>query len=124
MADAALPAKQVVEQFMAAIANRDFDRAMARVSRQTFEFVGPIKSYRGGQLLRQDLERLHPVLARLLQRRLFVDGNDVCVIYDLSTTVPGLELIRMAEWITVSDGQITRMEVFYDTHAYARLFDV
>ncbi len=116
--------REVVEDFLGAIAARDFDRAMRAASAQAFEFVGPVKSYQGSQTLRSDLERLYPVLSRLEMRRLFVDESDACAIYDMVTTVPGLELTRMAAWLTVSQGRITRMEVFYDAHAYAKLFDV
>lgn len=123
MADASESVATVVEDFLTAIAERDFDRAMQCISVRSLEFVGPSKSYRGGETLRQDLELLYPILAKMQRRRLFVDGCDACVIYDLCTTVPGMELIRLAEWITVNHGLITRMEVFYDTHAYAQLLE-
>lgn len=124
MTDTAATVRQVVEDFLQAFAERDFERAADFVSEETFEFVGPVKSYTGRRFFMNDLDRLYPILARLDIRRVFVDGDEACVIYNLVTTVPGLEMTRVAEWLTVTDGRITRIEVFFDAHAYAQLFEV
>jgi len=116
--------REVVEAFFGAMARHDFERAMEQVSARAFEFIGPVRSYQGRDQLASDLDRLYPVLARLEVRRVFVDGDESCVIYDLVTTVPGMELTRVAVWITVADDGIVRMEVFFDAHAYAQLFEV
>lgn len=124
MADTAPVVRRVVEAFLAAMAERDFERAADFVSEEVFEFIGPVKSYTGRQILMRDFDRLYPVLASLDVRRVFLDGDEACVIYNLVTTVPGLEMTRVAAWFTVAGGRITRMETFFDAHAYAQLFDV
>jgi ketosteroid isomerase-like protein len=41
-----------------------------------------------------------------------VDGDDVCLVYDLATTKFGI--IPTAGWFHLRDGKITSIRVFFD----------
>jgi hypothetical protein len=50
-----------------------------------------------------------------------VDGDDVCIIYDLNT-VP-VPTAPTAEWYRVRDGRIAAIKVFFDARPFAPLFE-
>jgi hypothetical protein len=51
---------------------------------------------------------------------MFVDGDDVCMFYDLVTNSPaGTALV--AEWHHVSGGKIDRIRVVFDARPFAPL---
>ena len=70
-----------------------------------------------------DLVKIGQILRRIERRRLLVDGNEACAILTFVTTIPDIERTRVAEWITVEQGLIVRMEGFLDVRAYARMLE-
>jgi hypothetical protein len=56
---------------------------------------------------------------RAKKRKVFVDGDDVCVICDLKTApVPSS---RTCEWYQVRDGRIASVSVVFDARPFAPL---
>ncbi len=115
--------RSVVEQFIEALNRRDFDAIKALLDRKRFTFVGPLGDFDDVDYFCHEFARIEPILQRVEQRRLFVDGDEALVVYNIVTTMPGLEFTRIAEWFQVSDGLITHAEMFFDTHAYNRMFE-
>ena len=74
-------------------------------------FVSPMGEMRGRGAFLASLVQLGGVMKLERIRREFVDGQDVCVIYDTRTPAG---TIPMAEWIRTENGQITRLEVLFD----------
>jgi hypothetical protein len=69
------------------------------------------------------IERIGPILECIERRKLFVDGNTVCAILNLKTTMEGMRLVPLVELATIVDGKITGLEVFFDATAYNRMFE-
>lgn len=113
----------VVKRFIDALNRRDFEGVKALLDRERFRFVGPLGDFDDVDYFCQEFARIEPILKRVEQRRLFVDGDEAMVVYNIVTTMPGLEFTRIAEWFRVSDGLITYAEIFFDTHAYNRMFE-
>ena len=52
---------------------------------------------------------------------MFVDGNDLCVLYNMVTNTPsGTAFI--AEWYQVKDGKITYVRAVFDARPFAAMF--
>jgi hypothetical protein len=113
----------LVETFLAAIEARDFATARACLSQGRFSYLGPTRTFDQADDYIAHLSLFEPIMHRIERRRTFVDGADVCVILDFLTTMTGLERVRVAQWLTVEGGRITRVEVFLDASPYNQLFE-
>ena len=111
MADAA----QVAEEFFAAWTGKDFDRARALLH-DDLAFRGPIDSFDDADAYLAAIRGLSQIVTGADKRKVFVDGDDVCVIYDLKTApVPSAPT---AEWYRVRDGRIASSNFVTDMAAF------
>jgi hypothetical protein len=81
MADAG----QVTEGFFDAWTGKDFQRARGLLH-DDVSFEGPIDSFSDADSYLASLRQLSGIVTGAEKRKVFVDGDDVCVIYDLKTT--------------------------------------
>ena len=54
------------------------------------------------------------------RQKVFVDGDDVCVIYDLKTA--SVPRSRTCEWYRVRDRKIAAVSVIFDARPFAAMF--
>ena len=114
MADAA----RVAEDFFAAWTSKDFDRARSLL-RDDLSFQGPIDTFTDADSYIRAIRQLGQIVVGVDRQKVFVDGDDVCVIYDLKTApVPHSPT---AEWYRVRDGRIASIRVFFDARPFAAL---
>jgi ketosteroid isomerase-like protein len=97
--------------YLDAFAAKDFARLDALLAPE-LQFVGPARSFTGARELRAALQRISAVHVRNDVKRVFSDGDEVCVIYDLVTDAVGA--VPTIEWIKVVDGRIASIQLFYD----------
>jgi ketosteroid isomerase-like protein len=116
--------RSVVESFLQAVEQRDFDRARGYLSWDRFRYVGPTRTFDSPEDFMANLILLEPILEKVIRRRWFMDGDEVCLIATYVTSMEALRNIRTAQWMKVEDGKIVSMEVFFDAHAYAKMFEV
>jgi ketosteroid isomerase-like protein len=117
-------AREVVERFLAAFEEGDFEAARRCLGEERFAYLGPTRAFERADAYLADLAHMRLILKRLEVRRVFSDGDDVCVIFDFHSTLADLAHNRVAEWFTVAGGRIVRIEVFLDASPYNRLFEV
>jgi hypothetical protein len=116
MADSA----QVAEDFFDAWTSKDFERARGYL-RDDLSFEGPIESFSDADSYLASLQQLSQIVVGAKKRKVFADGDDLCVIYDLETApVPSS---RTCEWYTVRDGKIASVSVVFDARPFAPLFE-
>ena len=116
MADAA----RVATDFFEAWTSKDFDRAR-ELLHDDVSFVGPIDSFSSADAYLEALRQLSGIVTGAETQKVFVDGDDVCVIYDLKTApVPSS---RTCEWYRVRDGRIASISVVFDARPFAPLFE-
>jgi ketosteroid isomerase-like protein len=116
MADAA----EVVEGFFEAWTSKDFERARSSLH-DDLSFEGPIDNFSDADSYLNSLQQLSQIVTGAETRKVFVDGEDVCVIYDLQTApVPSA---RTCEWYRVPDGKIASISVVFDARPFAPLFE-
>ena len=116
MSDAA----QIAEGFFGAWTSKDFDRARELVH-DDLSFEGPIDSFSDADSYLASLKQLSGIVTGVDKQKVFVDGDDVCVIYDLKTApVPSS---RTCEWYRVRDGKVASVSVVFDARPFAPLFE-
>jgi len=117
------PALAVVEAYMGAVGSRDAEGARRCLADTGFRFVSPLRRYDDPDSLIEEIVRAGTIMKQVERRKVFVDGDDVCIIMDFKTTLDELANTPLALWATVHDGRIVRLELFYDTGAYSRMFE-
>ena len=76
-------------------------------------FVSPGNDVKGAAPYLAVLRRLGPVWVRSDVKKVFADGNDVCVIYDFVTPTAAGN-VPLVEWLRVENGRITSVALFFD----------
>lgn len=111
---------QVAEGFFDAWTTKDFERARALL-RDDVSFEGPIDTFHDADSYVASLRQLSGIVIGAEKQKVFVDGDDVCVIYDLKTApVPSS---RTCEWYQVRDGKIASVSVVFDARPFAPLME-
>ena len=107
-------ARDVVLSYVKALDRQDFSSAKEHLAdnvrvrgpsgeafRSASEFINMLQTQRGRYDLKKD----------------FVDGNDVCLLYDFVT--PKLRAF-FCSWYQVKDGKIDSIQTIFDTKAFAQ----
>jgi hypothetical protein len=77
------------------------------------EFTGPAMTLSSAAELLTALRRIGAILVRNEIRRVFVDGNEACVIYDFVTDT-AIGTVPTVEWLRIEGGRIRHVNVYYD----------
>jgi limonene-1,2-epoxide hydrolase len=106
-------AESVATECLQAWTTGDFENAASLID-EDISFVGPFGAAEGGDAYLSGLRRFQ---ARGVQgvdiRRVFSDGDDVCIIYHLVTNTP-VGTIPSAGWYQIRDGKIASARAFFD----------
>ena len=105
-------AKQVALEYIEACGRKDYD-TVSRLLSPSLTFVGPGNALTGAAQYLAVLRRLGPVWKRSDVKKVFVDGDEVCVIYDFVTDTPA-GAVPLVEWLRVEDGRIASVTLFFD----------
>ena len=114
-------AKAVADKFFSAWTKGDLDTARTLLH-DDVSFAGPIDSFDNADAYVGALRGLSQIVASAEEQKVFVDGNDVCVIYDLVTKTPA-GTAATAEWYHVRDGKISSVRVYFDARPFAPMFE-
>lgn len=98
---------QVVLQLGNAINAEDFQLARKLVS-DDMKHVYPLGTHDNAGAYFQQLEQIRP---KFQIHKTFVNGNDVCVLYD--TTASSVKLFASG-WFKVKDGKVSSLTVVFD----------
>jgi len=113
-------AARVAEAFFEAWTSKNFERARGLVH-DDLSFEGPIDSFSDADSYLASLRRLSGMVTGVQKQKVFEDGDDVCIIYDLETApVPSS---RTCEWYRVRDGKVASVSVVFDARPFAPLFE-
>jgi ketosteroid isomerase-like protein len=104
--------------YLDAVGTKQLDRLDALVAPEV-RFVGPAMTITGRADLVAAFRRISAVHVRNEVRRVFSDGDEVCVIYDLVTDTIGA--MPTIEWLTIRDGRIQAIRLFYDQLPWQRV---
>jgi hypothetical protein len=110
----------IVHAFHDAIGKKDYVAARRCLS-DRLHFKGPIDEFNDADAYVEALKKLGGIVERVDPKKLFIDGQDVCVLYDMVTRTPaGTAFI--AEWLTVEGDKIARIRTVFDARPFAAMF--
>jgi SnoaL-like domain len=113
-------AAAVVQGYTRALGKGDFAAARTYLH-DNLSFHGPIDTFDKPEPYLEALKKLHAMVQRVDMKKLFVDGDDVCMLYDLVTNTPaGTSFI--AEWHHVQGDKIASIRVVFDARPFAAMF--
>ncbi|SRR5713226_1672305 len=113
-------AKGIVEKFQAALGKGDW-AAARQCLHDNLSFQGPIDAFDKADHYMEAIKKLHPIVERIDLKKLFVDGNDVCILYDMVTKTP-VGTAFIAEWLQVKGDKIVGIRVVFDARPFAAMF--
>jgi SnoaL-like domain len=68
------------------------------------------------------LRRLSPIIARNEIKRVFVEGDEACVIYDFVTDTP-VGPVRTVEWLTFEDDRIAAIRLLFEQSRWPEVLE-
>ncbi len=113
--------KAIADKFFKAWTTGDFDTARFLLH-DDVSFRGPIDAFNNADAYIGALRGLSQIVKAAEEQKVFVDGNDVCVIYDLVTATPA-GTAPTAEWYHLRNGKISSVRVFFDARPFAPMFE-
>ena len=105
-------AKKVTEQFLESWTRGDLETARSFLH-DDLSFEGPIDTFDRADDYVAALTQLSKIVKAAEIQKVFVDGNDVCVIYNLVTNTPA-GTSPTVDWYRVRDGKISSIRVYFD----------
>src|SRR5215469_13477363 len=99
--------KQLVRTYVNALNREDFQTARLYVANDV-SFEGTLGSRQGSDAYFEDMERMR---LKYDVKKIFADGNDVCVLYDV--TLSGVSLFTCG-WYRIEAGKIRSLKVVFD----------
>ena len=110
----------VVQQFQQALGKGDFTAAR-QLLQDNLSFRGPIDTFHKPEPYLEALKKLQPIIQRIDLLKMFADGNDVCVLYDLVTNTP-IGTAFICEWYQVKGDKISSVRTVFDARPFAEMF--
>jgi ketosteroid isomerase-like protein len=117
MATQTLDPKIVASRCLAAWSSGDFDAARVLLDEHV-QFTGPLGHTEGADAYIEGVRGFAKTIRSIEQRRVFGDGEDVCIIYDLVTKSAPAP-IPTASWYRVRHGRVVSVNAFFDARPIA-----
>ena len=104
--------------YLDAVARKDMDRVASLVA-PDIRFVGPANTTNGARDVLAAFRRISVVHVRSDIKRVFSDGDEVCVIYDFVTDTAGP--LPVVEWLRFEGERIRSIHIYYDQTPWLKL---
>jgi limonene-1,2-epoxide hydrolase len=115
---------EVVNAYIDAFEDRDFERARQYLSDTDFHYRSPVSEATNADTFTSIISRIGPILVRIERRRIFTKDDEVCVIMHIITTMESMKDMPLVQLAKVVDGKIIDMEVFFDASEYNKMFEI
>src|SRR5262249_37144830 len=112
MAKTSSSALETVQAFQEAVGSDDF-ATTRKLLHDDLSFRGPIDTFDAPEPYLESLKKLKQMVARIDMRKVFVDSDDVCLLYDMVTNTP-VGTAFIAEWHHVQGKKIGSIRVVFD----------
>ncbi|MCC5811642.1 MAG: nuclear transport factor 2 family protein [Ectothiorhodospiraceae bacterium] len=114
--------KDIVEQYLRAIAQRDYGEARRFLADTGFSYISPIGHFHSADDLMAHSFLSDGIVQRMEFRKHFTDGEDVCHILRFHVQISEKFAADVVHWATVRGGRIHRIEMIFDAYPYRILF--
>ncbi len=109
---AQLTARQVVDQYFAALQQKDFD-ALRPLVHDDVKFKGVMGTTDTAEGYIEGLRHTMEKMTKMERQMICAEGENVCQIYHLVLAEPAVT-IPVAQWFEVRDGRIATNQTIFD----------
>lgn len=114
-------ALETVERYFELWSRKDYQASRTYLA-DDLHFEGPFDTFDRADDLIAALTRLGPVVREIRRRKIFAEGENVCVTYDM-VIVNLAEPVRITEIFTVGTTEkITSISAFFDPRPFVSIF--
>src|SRR5215475_5377133 len=113
-------ASKIVSDCQQALGKGDF-AAARKLVHDNLSFQGPVDTFHSPEPYFEALKTLHPIIQRIDVKKMFTDGHDVCVLYDMVTNTP-IGTAFVCEWYQVKGEKIAAVRTVFDARPFAAMF--
>lgn len=121
---ATLSPTAIVAKFISSMRSQDFDEALKYLARDSFEYVGPNMHFSNPEDMLAYLFGMASIQKDIVTRALFAEGEQVFAAIDYKTYYEPIGDVRVAIWVTVQHGLMTKVESFYNAAVVENMLDV
>lgn len=115
--ESAKSAKEIVMEYFQAITERHDFKAARTYLKDDVSYVSPLNSFDRAEPYLKYNESLQ--LPKLDIKKIFADGDDVCILYEVTLTTPPATLFASA-WVHVDDGKISSIRLVFDPRPFVQ----
>jgi hypothetical protein len=105
--------KEIVLNYENALNSGDWGTARSYLD-DNLRAGGPLATYDNADSFIEAMKRRHPMIKKVDMRKVFAEGQDVCILYDVTTVIPNAPISFTAEWCHVRDDKINSILVVFD----------
>lgn len=105
-------AKAIAVAYLEAVSRKDFEN-FERLLAADVTFRGPAGDVSGARDVAAAYRRLAPIIVKNELQKIFVDGGELCVIYEFVTNTR-VGAVPTMEWLTIEDGQVRSIWLLTD----------
>jgi hypothetical protein len=109
-------AKEIVMGYIQVAERRDFKSARSYL-KDNVSYVSPLNSFDRAEPYLNYNESLH--LPKLDIKKVFVDGDDVCILHETILTTPPATVFASL-WFHVDGGKISSIRVLFDPRPFVQ----
>ena len=110
---------KVAQAYLEAWQKRDAE-GIAKQVHPEVQFVGPIAQTKGKEAYISGATRMFPLLKEIKVHTKFFDEDKALFTYDFVCVDP-IGACRTAELITIKDGLVARVELFFDARPFEKM---
>jgi len=119
-----LPPNEIVTKFIGCMRSQDFDEALKYLARDGFEYIGPNMRFTNPDDMLAYLFGMASIQKDIVTRSLFTEDEQVFAAIDYKTYYEPIGDVRIAIWITVKNGLMTKVESFYNAAVVENMLNV
>ncbi len=116
--------ESVVNAYLDSLEAGDFARVRRCLLDSGFTNRSPISAFDDADAFVADISRVSAILERIERRRMFVNGDEVCVILNYVTHMHKRQVTPVVHWMRLSGDRIASIETFFDARIYEELFQL
>jgi len=91
------------------------DRAeVRRLLADDGDFIGPLRSFTRADAFMAAADMFMQLTERFDTKRVFVHGDEVCILWDYTTIVPSIPVTPIAEWFKIESGKIKYLQLHFN----------
>src|SRR5437870_12540811 len=109
--------KEVVKEYQRALGSGNWIAARSFL-KDDLKFTRPIAQYDRPEPYIEDLKRLHSIVKGVEMKKIFSDGDDVRLLYEMVTNTPARTAF-FCEWHHVVGSKIGSISVVFDATPFA-----